>query len=397
MSKRRDFIKQSALASASLFIPRILKSSPSFLTNDFSGKTLVVIQLSGGNDGLNCVVPFHNDLYYKLRPSIGLDGDDLIELNHDVALNSSLSGLADLFNSGHATIINNVGYPNPNHSHFRSTDIWQSASKADEYLQSGWLGRYLDSCSNCNQPHAAIELDDTLSLAMKGNKLKGMAFREPEILHLSAQNRIISATAKTSSQNHEHPTVEFLHKSLTETTQSAEYIYSKSKIYKSTQPYPLHEFAKRMKTIAELICSGSETKIYYISLPGFDTHALQKGAHKRVLQIYGDTLKAFTNDLKQNNRFNDAMIFTFSEFGRRVKQNASNGTDHGTANNVYIVGGKLAKPGIYNSLPDLTNLDEGDLIHNIDFRQVYATLLEKWMHADTTKILNTKFEALNFL
>lgn len=369
---------------------------PFYFAAEKGARRLVVIQLSGGNDGLNCVVPFRNDIYHKLRPSIGLDGDDLIEITPDAALNSALSGMADLYNDGHLTIINNVGYPSPNHSHFRSTDIWQSASNADEYIQSGWIGRYLDGCETCSKPHAAIELDDTLSLALKGNKLKGMAFCEPELLKLS-ENKVIAGIAKTDLSVHEHTVVDFLHKSLAETAQSAEYIYSRSKIYKSLQQYPQHEFAKRMKTIAELICSGCDTVVYYVSLPGFDTHALQKGAHKRVLKIYSDTLKAFTADLKQNNRFDDTLIFTFSEFGRRVKQNASNGTDHGTANNIYIAGGKLKKAGLYNALPDLATLDDGDLIHSVDFRQVYATLIENWLKGDAAAVVGRGYSALDFI
>lgn len=348
---------------------------------------------------MNCVVPFRNDLYYELRPDISLDEDNLIGITDYVALNKNLQGLAELFDDGNLTLINNVGYPNPNRSHFRSMDIWQSASDADKYESTGWLGRYLDStCSpDCGKPHLALEIDDTLSLALKGEHLKGLAFRNPETLHLLSANPVVSVSATDSSSTHVHQQVNFLHKTLTETTQSAEYIYQHSKIYKSKSTYPAHEFGKRMKLIAELINSGTETSVYYVSLSGFDTHVFQKGTQNRLLKIYGDTLKAFCNDLKSNNRFTDTLIMTFSEFGRRVKQNSSKGTDHGTASNIYIAGGKLSKPGIFNELPDLEKLDNGDLIYKVDFRNVYATILEKWLNVKPEIILKNKFEALNFI
>jgi uncharacterized protein (DUF1501 family) len=399
--KRREFIKFSALVSASALVPDFLKAfGNNYNSTLANGKTLVVIQLSGGNDGLNCVVPFRNDIYYKARPSLGLKKDELIALNDSVGLNSSLQGLADLYNDGNVAIINSVGYPNPNRSHFRSTDIWQSASDEDKIVNTGWIGRYLDANCNgeCAKPHTAVEIDDTLSLVLKGEKTKGLAFRDPKTLQLFAQNPMIrSVSSNYHSHDGENPSAAFLNKTLAETTQSADYIYDHSKIYKSKRIYPQHEFGKRMKTIAELICSGSDTRIYYVSLPGFDTHVLQSGTHSRQLKIYSDSLKAFCDDLKEQNRFNETVVLTFSEFGRRVEQNSGKGTDHGTANNVYVIGGKHNKAGIVNDMADLQNLDDGDLIYKVDFRQVYATLLDKFLATDSAKILGTQFSSLNFI
>lgn len=397
---RRKFIQVSSLASASLMVPGFLKSASNALVPGDKRKILVVIQLSGGNDGLNCVVPYRNDLYYKNRPGIGLDENQILTLNDEVALNSNLSGLVELFDDGKLAIINSVGYPNPNRSHFRSMDIWQSASDADKYITTGWVGRYLDA--NCTgsdcRPHVAAEIDDTLSLVLKGEQLKGIAFKNVDSLRIASSNSRLNAIGKNYQPDHADATyVEFLHKSLAETVQSADYIYEKSKIYKSKSEYPQHEFAKRMKMIAELIISGSETTVYYVSLPGFDTHVFQKGAHNRLLNVYGDTLRSFCNDLKENNIFNDTLILTFSEFGRRVKQNQSKGTDHGTANNVYIIGGALRRPGMYNAMSDLQNLDDGDLKYEIDFRRVYATVLDKWLKSDSESILKRKFESLGFV
>ncbi len=399
--KRREFIKFSALASASVLVPDFLKAfGKNHPAGTANGKVLVVIQLSGGNDGLNCVVPFRNDLYYKARPDLGLKKEEIILLNDEAGLNNSLLGLADLYHDGQLAIVNSVGYPNPNRSHFRSTDIWQSASDEDKIVNTGWIGRYLDAtCSGtCAKPHTAVELDDTLSLVLKGENLKGLAFRDPNVLHLSSQNPFVRSIAAHYHERHENNTaIEFLHKTLADTTQSADYIYEHSNTYRSQKMYPQHEFGKRMKTIAELICSGSETMIYYVSLSGFDTHVFQRGQQNRVLKVYSDALKTFCDDLKEHDRFNDTVILTFSEFGRRVEQNASKGTDHGTANNVYIAGGKLGKAGMLNELPDLQNLDAGDLIYKIDFRQVYATLLDKYLGSSSGKVLQKKFETLNFI
>ncbi len=377
------------------------------IPGEYQGKTLVVIQLSGGNDGLNCVIPLHNDLYYNARPDLGLENSQIISLNDKVGLNSSLQGLADLYNAGHLSIINSVGYPNPNRSHFRSMDIWQTASDEAKVLNTGWLGRYLDAtCSDESRitnpaqqvkPHTAVEIDDYLSLSMKGEIKKGLAFNNPANLHLATDNKILRTVSSNYHEEHEHPKIEFLHKTLVDTTQSADYIFKHSKIYKSSKIYPVNDFGRRMKVIAELICSGSETKIYYVSLSGFDTHINQKDRHDKLLKVYADSLKTFCDDLMDNDRFKDTVVMTFSEFGRRVAQNASRGTDHGTANNIYIAGGGLSKAGIYNELPDLKNLDNGDLIYKIDFRQVYATILDKWLTTDHQKVLNGKFSLLDFV
>ncbi|HEX8547236.1 MAG TPA: DUF1501 domain-containing protein [Cytophagaceae bacterium] len=402
MSKtnRRSFLKYSALASGSLLLPNFLHGlgkADQLSVN--GGKTLVIIQLSGGNDGLNTIVPFRNDLYYKARPKLGLKKDELINLSDEVGLHRNLKELAGLYDNGDVAIINSVGYPNPNRSHFKSLDIWQSASDANQTLTSGWLGRYLDAACNehCMAPHAAVELDDTLSLVMKGKIRKGLAFHDPGNLHNLSTSPIIQKLGSNTLKDHDNPALEYLQKTLIETNQSVDYIYQHSKIYRSKKIYPDHQFGKRMKTIAELIGSGSETKVYYISLPGFDTHAYQKYFQGELLKVYSKAMSAFCEDLKMCNRFNDTVILTFSEFGRRVEQNASKGTDHGTANNIILAGGGLSAKGVLNEMPDLANLDQGDLIHKVDFRQVYATLLDKVLQVDSQKILGQRFEPINFL
>jgi len=399
---RRDFIKNSLLASAgTLLVPQFLQAMHHQSSTGFKGKRLVIIQLSGGNDGLNTVIPYENDLYYNARPILGIPKNEVITLDHELGLNPSLMPLRELYDQGLLTILNGVGYPNPNRSHFRSMDIWQTGSAADEYLKTGWIGRYLDAaCHDCQKPYHAIEADDTLSLALKGNALKGIAVKNPRMLYRSTRGGHLDALNQYAKQHNLHEQendVGYLYKTLMETQSSAEYIWEQSKIYKTSVDYPQNGFAKNLKMIAELIGSGIETQVFYASMSGFDTHANQKGAQGNLLKQWAESLKAFTRDLKQSGALKDTLIVTFSEFGRRVKENASRGTDHGTANSVFVVGEGLKKQGIYNSLPSLNDLDNGDLKYNLDFRRLYATILRNWLKTNDKAILGESFDLLNLV
>ena len=398
---RRNFLKTSALATGSLFIPNFLKAAANFSSQklkEISGnKKLIIIQLSGGNDGLNTIVPFRNDVYYSSRPTLAVPASNILQLNDELGLNPEMKMLADLYNRGEFTIINNVGYPNPDRSHFRSMDIWHTASDYNEYLSTGWIGRYLDSdCNNCKNPHSAIELNESLSLAMKGNEMNGMAFNDEKSLMLMRRSKLM-ATHTDHDEMIKNDNLHYLYKTLAATSSSAEYVYQKSKIYSGSKEYPQNKFGKDLKLIAELIISDIDTSVFYVSLSGFDTHIAQKGKQDRLLRTYAEAISVFCDDLKLNNKFDDTLIMTFSEFGRRVKQNGGGGTDHGTANNLFIMGGKLKKPGIYNETPDLSVLDEGDLLYKIDFRSIYATLLSNWLMVNDEPILNQRFDKLNFI
>lgn len=356
---------------------------------------MVIIQMSGGNDGLNTVVPYSNDDYYRMRPSIAVPKSDVLTLNGDLGLNPQLASLKDLYGQGFLSVINNVGYPNPDRSHFRSMDIWQSASGSDKYISSGWLGRYLNSeCADCKS-YMAIEADDTLSLAMKGENHKGLAVSAPEQLYAESQRKIFRDISAGYTPQSSDNALDYLYKTQSETLSSADYIHDKFKTYKTTTDYPKGEFGNHLKTIAELIISGMETRVYYVSIGSFDTHVGQKGKQEGLFKQLSDGLAAFTKDLQQYNCFKDTLIMTFSEFGRRVKENANNGTDHGTANNMFLISGSLAKAGIYNSSANLKDLDQGDLKFQVDFRSVYATVLNKWLKADDAKILGQSFDKLD--
>lgn len=393
--KRRSFLKASALASTSLMIPSFLKGYNHRGQALRSGRKLVVVQLSGGNDGLNTIIPFKNDIYYQSRPGLAIKEDEVLKLSDDLGFNPAMEALRAVFDDGRMCILNSVGYPNPDRSHFRSMDIWHTASRSDEYLQSGWLGRYLDNhCSGCDTPYHALEIDDSLSLAMKGEEKTGFAMSDPKALKKATGNQFLRAVA--NHKQHEE-SVAYLYKTMIDTQSSADYLYEQSKVHRSTINYPNNSFAKDLRKVAELITADTATQIYYVSLGGFDTHAFQKNAQARLLKKYAEAMAAFVKDLQQNNLLDDTLIMTFSEFGRRVKQNASNGTDHGTANNLYLMGGQLRKAGFYNDAADLSNLDKGDLKYEIDFRSVYATILDDWLGTDASKIIDGSFNPISLV
>lgn len=392
--KRRNFLKLSGLASGTLLVPGFLK--PFDKTMDgFAGKRLVIVQLSGGNDGLNSLIPFRNDQYYKLRPKLGIQPDKLLKITDEAGFNPALEGFRKLYDEGYMAVYNSVGYPNPDRSHFRSMDIWHTAANADEFLNTGWIGRLLDAnCPGAVNPWFAMEIDDTLSLSMKGINRSGFAVKDPERLHKLMNDKLLLELAEAPPATEENSELGFLYKTLARTTSSAEYIYEKSKIYHSARVYPEHEFGKSLKQISGLIGSGMESRIYYTSISGFDTHVRQLETQQRLLKITGDSLYNFSQDLKERNEWNNTVVMVFSEFGRRVKQNASQGTDHGTANNVYLIGGDLRKKGVINPMANLTDLDDGDLKHQIDFRNIYAGLLDNVISFNHELVLGRKFESL---
>ena len=395
--KRRDFIKNSALASSLAFVPNILSAFDGFSSETLGGKKLVLIQLAGGNDGLNTVVPYTNDIYYANRPKIAIPKSDVLKATKTLGFNKELSVFKKLYDRGNLSIINNVGYPFPNRSHFRSTDIWQTASSADAYLSSGWLGRYIDRYGK--MPYSGIELDDSLSLIMKGDNINGIATKDPAVLYRNMQTPYFKKVLEYQDKgNISKENLGFLYKTMQEAESSADHIFQSTKNIESKVEYPKSPFAKQLKTTAEFINSDVGSKVHFISLGGFDSHTNQNAKQNKLLGIYNDAMGSFIKDLEQNNTFKNTLIVTFSEFGRRVKQNAAAGTDHGTANNVFIIAKKLKKSKFYNEDPNLSDLDEnGDLKYSVDFRTIYATILNKWLGVDDKTILNNYFSKLDFI
>lgn len=394
--KRRDFLQVGSLATASLMMPKFLKAFGARNLVPAGNKVMVIIQLSGGNDGLNTVIPVRNDIYYRERPKLSITKEKSLLVTDEVGLNPSLTGFKKLYDSGSLGILSSVGYPNPDRSHFRSMDIWQSGVDSNQYANTGWIGRYLDAqCSGCDKPTQALEVDDILSLALKGNNNKGLAVKEPKKLYTTSHSKYFKDINADHQKGEE--TVDYLYKTMSDTLSSAEYIFEQSRLHPTSQTYPATQLGKNLKTIASLILSDINTKVYYVSLGSFDTHINQESQQKRLFTELDGALNSFVKDMKENHRFDDVMLMTFSEFGRRVSQNASGGTDHGTANNMFFISGGLKQKGLLNALPDLSDLNEGDLKHKIDFKNVYATVLNKWLGADDKKILGKEYEYLSFI
>jgi uncharacterized protein (DUF1501 family) len=396
--RRKKFIQISSLATASLMVPKFLKAFEGPARVMAGNKVVVILQLSGGNDGLNTVIPYRNDLYYKARPKLGIVRDKALSLTDETGLHPALTAFKELYDDGSLGILNNVGYPNPDRSHFRSMDIWHTASQSTEYWNQGWVGRYLDAqCKGCDKPTQAIEIDDVLSLALKGENIKGIAVKDPRRLYGTANEKFFREVMKNHTDEPGEQPVDYLYKTMAETLSSADYIFQQSRLHPSNAEYPKTDLGNSLKTIASLIYSEINTKVYYVSLGSFDTHINQEAQQQRLFTEMNDAVKAFTKDLKEQHRFEDVLLFTFSEFGRRVEQNASGGTDHGTANNMFLVSGGLKQKGVLNPMPDLSALNEGDLKYQVDFKNVYATILKKWLNADDQVILNRKYDYLGFI
>ena len=392
--KRRTFLQHTGLASAAMFTPAFLQG-PSLVTN---GKILIVVQLSGGNDGLNTIVPYRNDKYYELRPDLAIPRQEVLGVTDELGFNPSLGDLRPLYDQGYLSIINNVGYPNPDRSHFRSMDIWQTAANSNEYLETGWLGRYLDSqCSGCDVPHHALEFGQGLSLALKGKEKMGFAINDLQQMERTNHNPLLRYLAQQDAHDHEHEQVAYLYKTLLETQSSTAYLLEQTQGQGTRANFPATPFGRDLRQVADLILAGCNSKVYYLSLGGFDTHANQAGPQGRLLSIYAEDIKALAEELQKHKLWQDTLVMTFSEFGRRVAQNGSRGTDHGAASNLFLMGGNLRQPGFYNEGPNLEDLNEGDLKYQVDFRQVYATVLDKWLAADAKSVIGRRFATLGVL
>ena len=376
---------------------------------------LVVIQLAGGNDGLNTIIPFQNDLYCKARPTIGIPASQVIPLDQGLGLHPSLGPLKALYESGNLAIIQGVGYPNPNRSHFRSTEIWQTASDADQPLTKGWIGRYFDNCCRGEDPTVGVALGEQLPEAFNSNVTTGVAIGRPGSLgfdresdpneaRLFAELNGLEPAAMSGDSigslagpnNSGLSALEYLQRTALDAQMSTDKIKQVLRNSKNEIFYPKSQLGNSLSLIARLIAGGLPTRVYYASQGGYDTHAGQANTHKRLLNDFGAALSTFSDDLKRKGIFDRVAVMTFSEFGRRVSENANGGTDHGTAAPLFVCGGGV-KPGLYGKPPVLDKLDAGDLFYCVDFRSVYSTILLDWLKAPAAKILGREFPKLNFV
>jgi uncharacterized protein (DUF1501 family) len=429
---RRDFLRTTVLGGA------LSWTVPSFVAQTFTalhaqadgaltqvqtgkdGPILVLIQLAGGNDGLNAVVPYTNDFYHNARPTIGIPANQVLPLNDTLGLNPGLTGFKSLYDAGHLSIVNGVGYPNPNRSHFRATEIWQTASDEDKYLTDGWIGRYFDNaCQGCD-PTVGVNIGPRLPQAFSSHKPTGISLENPDSYRFMGPKTNDDETAAYRSMNptedstpeansgasvsmvsgtvtlqNGQSALDFLERTSMDAQISSDKILAIAAKTQSKTPYPNNGFAKNLQLVARLIAGGLATRVFYVSQGGYDTHTGQRNAQDNRLKELGEAVKAFTDDLTAMGEFDRVMIMTFSEFGRRVQENASQGTDHGAAAPMFLIGSKL-KTGLLGAEPSLAPADllDGDIKFNTDFRSVYASILQEWMKTNSIPILGQQFPTL---
>lgn len=398
---RRDMMKRGGVIAIGLCAPKWLSTiaQADMLRVAQGGKPssdtiLVVCQFSGGNDGLNMFIPYANSLYYKYRPLLGIEDSKVLHVNEQMGFHPSMQPIADLYKAGKVAVVNNVGYPNPNRSHFASMDIWQSASP-DKSLHNGWLGRYLDD----RMSHGTL------------NPVMALGLSTEKPLALSAKNASIPCFASLTDVKNliGDPAAEQMLRDIqgmdapagspTRVVQQAskaaldamDILSRQLDTYAPKQTYANDPFGNGFKQIAQLIATSPKTRVVYFSAGGFDTHAKQADTQAKLLGNFASAVGAFQAEMEALGKADKVIVLTFSEFGRRVMENGSQGTDHGAAAPMMLIG-KPIKGGMYGPVPDLANLHNGDVAFTTDFRQVYAATLDKWMGGDSEIVLGQKFE-----
>jgi uncharacterized protein (DUF1501 family) len=362
-------------------------------SSSVTDRILVVIQLSGGNDGLNTIVPYRDELYAKARPKLGIPSSDVIKLTEELGLHPSLRAIENQFSENRFSIIQGVGYPSPNRSHFESMDIWHSCHPKKDRSQSGWLGRWItEQTAHPTSDSTAIHVgSESLPLACQERGVQVPSLASLEQMRLKAKlDSMQDKQARPGAESNSKDSGSLLDFLSTSTVAALEVSERLDKIL--AQPdasgdFPKTALGEKLRAVSRLILSGLKTRIYYVTLDGFDTHANQPDVHASLLKQWSEALAAFLSRLKQTGQQDRVLVMTFSEFGRRVSENASLGTDHGAAAPMFLAGPKLPKI-IHGPMPDLSDLEDGDLRFKIDFRSVYASVLEHWMMTDSRKSLD---------
>jgi uncharacterized protein (DUF1501 family) len=431
LQTRREFLRTTVLGSAlSWTVPAFLANTLSALQSEaadsatqiVTGKDstiLVVLQMAGGNDGLNTVVPFANDFYHKARPKIGQSAQQVLNLNGEVGFHGAMKSFKDLYDSGNLAVVQGVGYPNPNRSHFRSTEIWQTASDSDRIEKYGWLGRYFDSACSGADPTVGVTIGNQLPEAFFARTPKGICFNNPQNYRFMSNGGATEESYKKLNElEMSSPTpdensggsisslaagmpmqggsaVDFISRTALDAQMSSDQVRSIAARVQNQAVYPGSQLGNSLKLVARLIGGGLPTRIYYVSQGGYDTHTNQLGTQQRLLGDLADATKAFVNDMKAQGNMPRVLVMTFSEFGRRVTENANGGTDHGAAAPMFIVGNQV-KAGLLGKYPSLAPQDlyQGDIKYNVDFRNVYASVLENWLKTKSAPILGRQFEPL---
>jgi uncharacterized protein (DUF1501 family) len=384
--KRREFIQNLGLLSGSLAfgmngVPIQAFSSPLLLDMEqTNGKILVLLQMNGGNDGLNTVIPFEDSVYYNKRPKIGIAKDDVLKLNNLSGLNPAMAPFKELYDTGKLSIVQNVGYENPNRSHFRSTDIWLSASDANQFVYDGWMGRYLNQAypefpAEIPEHPMAVQLGSVESMLLQ-SPLGSMSvvFENPTLFQQLVSGSKADMDPPPATVAGEE--LKFLKQIAAQSVQYASVIKETADKSKNLVTYPNTNLGRQLAIVAELISGGMLTPVYLTTIGGFDTHANQLTAQANLLKQVTEAVAAFQSDIEQLGVADNVVLMTFSEFGRRLNENGSLGTDHGTAAPLFVIG-KSVKGGFIGTNPNLNKLDNsGDIIYQHDYRQIYTTILQ---------------------
>ena len=409
---RRDFLKagrtgRSLVAFGASTVPGFLgkTAAGASVATDRGERVLVVVQLLGGNDGLNTVVPFKDPGYDRARKVLRMNSGQLISVNDELGLHPSLGGFGKLLESGRLSILQGVGYPNPDRSHFRSMEIWETArlDHGRDSLDTGWLGRTIDRTGGeaASESIPAMSLGGQgLPLALKSSRRSALAVQGLEQFHLRLSEKQAARQSEAAALQNvasvaqpADPVLDFVRRSTLAAYQSSQTLEKLLDDKGTGVTYPGSGLGQRLSSIARIIRAGFPTPIFYTTLDGFDTHANQPGAHAALLSELGDALSAFEADLKSSGQAERVTTLVFSEFGRRVEENASSGTDHGAAAPAFVLG-PLARPGLVGAHPSFDDLDDGDLKHHTDFRRIYASLLSEWLKLDASAVLGPGFEPL---
>ena len=401
--KRREILRRGmaglgiAGIGASMLKPSAFTSvAEAAALAEANGKILVILELSGGNDGLNTVVPYGDDAYYRHRPEIGLPKNQLRILDDHFGLNPGMSGFEELFKDGKMAIVHGCGYENPSYSHFTSMSYWHTAApnSGEEY---GWVGRLADNLDSTGSSNFLVNVAARQSLAVRSQQHVPVVFDEPSRFTREAFSQEKEALSHIADVGDiDNPSRRFLLDIARSANDASELVREAWSNYSSPVDYGVNSLD--LPKVVSLIESGMPTKLYYVSYRNnaFDTHVFQNNVHRRLLTYTSDAVSAFVRDLERIGRADDVALMIFSEFGRRVPENVTLGTDHGAANVMFVVGNGV-KGGHYGEVPSLTKLAEGDnLAYTTDFRRVYQTLISEWLeHGGSDDILRGEFKTFD--
>lgn len=403
MFTRRDFLRSTAagvsFVSLAGGVPRLLaRAAEESAAADRNDHVLVVVELSGGNDGLNTLIPFENPLYYQNRPTLGIPNEEVLQLSDQVGLHPRMGELTEQFKQGRLAVVQGVGYPEPDRSHFRSMEIWHTASTDAKVPTAGWLGKCLDAADVENDRLSALVLSDALPQALRAERVVVPVVSQLEAFFETddESNPRARLQRKLSTAPGAAGPVAFMRKQALAVYRTAERLKDATSKYESAVEYPESGLGQQLRQAAQIIAADLGVRVLFVSQGGYDTHAGQAEEHANLLGDLSDSLAAFQRDLAEQQAADRVVALAFSEFGRRVDENASRGTDHGAGSCLFLLGSPV-HGGLYGEYPSLEHLGDGDLVFNTDFRSVYATLLDGWLGCAAQSILEGEFPQLELL